>query len=60
MRRDEHLLQYVLRVLRRGEHPAAEREQPRLITLEERLERSLLPLADQCDQALVALQPQQR
>ena len=38
----EDLLQHVLGVLARGEHVAAEREQPRLVARDERLERGLV------------------
>ena len=54
----EDLLQHVLGVLLRAEHVPAEREQPRLIALHERLEGAVVAAPDQSDELLVALQPQ--
>jgi hypothetical protein len=39
---------------------AAEGEQSRLVTLDEYLKRGMLPLADESDQLLVALEAEQR
>jgi hypothetical protein len=55
----EHLLKHVLGVLGRAEHVTAERQQARVIAIEQRLEGTVVPGADQRDQALVALQTQQ-
>jgi hypothetical protein len=51
----ENLLEDILRILGRAEHVAAEREQPRLVTLEERVEGAVVPAPDERDQLLVAL-----
>ena len=59
-RRGEDLLEHVLGVLGRAEHVAAERQQPRLVALDERLERAVLAAPDEGDQLLVALEPKQR
>jgi hypothetical protein len=59
-RRREDLLEHVLGVLLRGEHVAAEREQPRLVAGHERLEGVRAPAPHERDQALVGLQAQQR
>jgi hypothetical protein len=56
----EDLLQHVLRVLLGREHVPAERQQPRLVAGDQRLERMLVAAPDERDQALVGLQPQQR
>ncbi len=59
-RRGEDLLQHVLGVLLRAEHVAAEREQPRLVALNERLEGAVMAAANQSDESLVTLKPQKR
>ena len=56
----EHLLQHVLRVLLRGQHVAAEGQQPRLIAGDQRLERVVVAAPHERDQAVVRLQAQQR
>jgi hypothetical protein len=56
----EDLLQHVLGVLARRQHVAAEREKPRLVAGDERLEGVVVPAPDQGDQALVRLQAEQR
>jgi hypothetical protein len=56
----EDLLQHVLGVLLGGEHVPAERQQPRLVARDQRLEGMRVATADKRDQALVGLQPQQR
>jgi hypothetical protein len=56
----EDLLQDVLGVLARGEHVAAEREEPRLVARDERLVGGLAAAPGQGDQAVVALQAQKR
>jgi hypothetical protein len=57
--RREDLLQHVLRVLLRGQHVPAEREQPRLVARHQRLEGMVVPAPDHGDEALVRLQTQQ-
>ena len=57
---DEDLLQHVLGVLRRVEQVPAERQQAGLVTVEQDLERPIVPVANQGDELLVALQPKQR
>ena len=57
-RRREHLLKDVLRVLGRAEHVAAEREQARLVALDERLECVRIAAPGERDQALIALKPE--
>jgi hypothetical protein len=59
VRRREDLLEHVLRVLGRAEHVPAERQQPRLVALNQGLERGLVAAARQRDQPLVALKPEQ-
>jgi hypothetical protein len=54
----EDVLQNVLGVLGRAEDPAAERQQPGVVAVEEDLERAVVMLADQLDEPLVALQPE--
>ena len=56
----EDLLQHVLGVLARGQHVAAERQQPRLVARHQRLEGVVVPAPDQRDEPLVGLQAQQR
>jgi hypothetical protein len=56
---DEDLLEDVLGVLSRGKHVLAEREQARVVALEQHLERALVPIAHHRDQAVVLLQAQQ-
>jgi hypothetical protein len=56
----EHLLQNVLGILGGAEHVAAEGEQPRLVTLEQRVEGAVVPAPDEGDQLLVALEPEKR
>jgi hypothetical protein len=58
--RGEDLLQHVLGILLGGQHVAAEGQQARLVTPDERLERVVVAAADEGDQPLVGLQPQQR
>ena len=60
VRRREHLLEHVLGVLRRADQVPAERQQPRLVAVEENFEGAVVALADQGDQLLVWLQAQQR
>ncbi len=57
--RGEDLLEHVLGVLARGEHVTAEREQPRLVALDQSLERAVVAAADESHQALVRLEPEQ-
>ena len=57
--RREDLLEHVLGVLARAQHVPAESEQPLLVARDEGLERRLLAGAGECDQPLVAGQPQQ-
>ena len=56
----EHLLQHVLGVLRGVEQVPAERQQPRLVAVEQDLEGAVVPVANQRDESFVALQAQQR
>jgi hypothetical protein len=58
--RHEHLLQHILRVLHRVQEVAAESQEARLIAVEENLEGAVVPIPDQSDEAIVALQPQER
>ena len=60
VRLDEDLLEHVLGVLGRAQHVAAEGEQARVVAVEQDLEGVVVALADQRDEALVALQPEQR
>ncbi len=55
----EDLLEDVLRVLARAEHVAAEREQPRLVALHERLEGAVMAAPHERDELLVGLEPEQ-
>ena len=58
VRRDEDLLQQILRILARRDHVPAEAEQPRLVPVEKHLERPVVPSTNQGDELLVALQAQ--
>ena len=60
VRLDEDFLQHVLGVLGRAQHVATEGEQARVVALEQHLEGVVMAVADQRDQALVALQLEQR
>src|SRR5436190_19876931 len=60
VRRDEHLLKHVLGVLHRADEMTAERQQARLVAVEQDLESAVVPVTDQSDETLVALQPQKR
>ncbi len=55
----EDLLEDVLRVFARPEHVAAEREQPRLVALHERLEGAVMAAPHERDELLVGLKPEQ-
>ena len=55
----EHLLEDVLGVLARGEHVAAEGEQPDLVAGDDRLEGGVLAAAHERDQTLVGGEPEQ-
>ena len=55
----EDLLQHVLGVLARGQHVAAERQQPRLVAGDQRLEGRLIPAPNERDEPLVRLQSEQ-
>ena len=55
-----HLLQDVLGVLLGAEQVAAEREQPRLVAAEQHFERGVVAAADERDQPVVRLEPEQR
>ena len=57
---DEDLLEHVLRVLLRVEQVPAEGEQAGLVAVEQDLEGPIVPVANQSDEPLVALQPKQR
>ena len=56
----EDLLQHVLGVLLGAEHVAAEREQPRLVAADERLEGAVVAAPDERDEPLVRLETEQR
>ena len=56
----EDLLQHVLGVLARAEHVAAEGQQARLVARDQRLVGGLVAAPGQRDEALVALEAQQR
>ena len=57
-RRREDLLQHVLGVLPGPQHVAAEREQARLVTSAQGLERRVVAPPSKADEALIGLQPQ--
>src|SRR5204863_2188089 len=56
----EDLLEDVFRILTRGQHVAAERQQAGLVAADQRLEGVVVAAADQRDQPLVRLEPQER
>jgi hypothetical protein len=56
----EHVLEHILRVLLGAEHVTAEREQSRLVALNEGLEGCVVTAPDQRDEPLVALEAEQR
>ena len=53
---DEGLLEQILGVLARADHVPAEAEQPRLVAVEQDLERVVVAVANHRDELLVALQ----
>jgi hypothetical protein len=59
VRLDEDLLEHVLGVLGRAQHVAAEREEARVVAIEEDLEGVLVAGADHRDEARVSLKFEQ-
>jgi hypothetical protein len=59
-RRGHDLLHDVLGILARAQQVAAERHQPRLVARDQNFERGRVPPAQQGDQSLVGLEPEQR